>query len=70
VQGLALRAGPAFNADMRDACESRPGLRSADPAVTVFLGENTRVTNGVGRIEIHVAPSGAACVEITYPWSQ
>ena len=68
---LPLHAGEAFNGGMRDACESRPGLRSTDPGVAVLVGQNTRVPNGVGRIEVHVvASSGAACVEITYPWSQ
>jgi len=71
IRALPLRAGTAFNEGMRDACESRSGLRSGDPDVEVLVGMNTRVPNGVGRIEIHVVrASGAACVEITYPWSE
>lgn len=71
VETLSLTTGPAFNAGMRDACESRSGLRSADPGVEVLVGKNRRVQNGVGRIELHVVrASGTACVEITYPWSE
>ncbi len=70
VDSLRLSPGPAFNSGMRDACESRHGLRSVDAGVDVLVGTNTRVTNGVGRIEIHVVrATGAACIEITYPWS-
>lgn len=68
---LALKPGPAFHDGMRDACESRAGLRSTEPDVEVLVGENARVPNGIGRIEIHVVrASGAACVEMTYPWSE
>jgi hypothetical protein len=68
---LALKPGPAFHEGMRDACESRAGLRSADAGVEVLVGTNARVPNGIGRIEIHVVrASGAACIEMTYPWSE
>lgn len=67
---LGLRPGPAFHAEMRNACESLPGFRTSDPSVEILVGENARVPNGIERVQIHVVRStGAACVEVTYPWS-
>ncbi|MFT3769156.1 MAG: hypothetical protein QM820_27270 [Minicystis sp.] len=53
------------------SCEDRAEFRSTIPAVRVLVGKNTRVTNGVGRVEVHVIEgSPAACIEIEYPWSE
>lgn len=55
----------------RDTCEAMPGLASTLPGVAVLIGKNTKVTNGVGPVEVHVASAtGAACIQITYPWSE
>lgn len=63
------RAASASQVDTGD-CEHTPGLRSRDRGVVVYRGDNARVPNGVGPIEVHVAPAtGAACIEIHYPWS-
>lgn len=53
-----------------DSCEATAGLGSKEPGVEVLVGKNTKVPNGASRIELHVVrATGAACVEIVYPWS-
>jgi hypothetical protein len=37
-------------------------------ATDVLVGKNTKAKNGASHVEVHLAPSGDACVEIHYPW--
>jgi hypothetical protein len=68
---LAMSPGPAIHDGMREACETRAGLRSQDPGVEVLVGTNASAPVGIGRVEIHVvAASGHGCIEMTYPWSE
>ena len=65
-----LRPGKPAPYGDRDNCETMPGLRSTDIGVEVLVGKNTKVPNGVGPIELHlVHETGAACIEVHYPWS-
>ena len=53
-----------------DSCEATPGLTSKDPGVEVLVEVNSKVGNGASRISVHlVRTTGAACIEIEYPWS-
>ena len=70
VARVPLAPSDAAGGSDSDDCEHSAGLRSTDPGVSVSSGRNTRVTNGVGPVELHfVAATGAACIEIRYPWS-
>jgi hypothetical protein len=68
TRSVPLAPGPASPAAPLDSCESVAAVRSDAGGVDVLVGKNTKVTNGASRIEVHVAPSGAACVEIAYPF--
>jgi hypothetical protein len=65
-RGPPMFEPPGFS----DSCEATHGLGSHDRDVTVLVGQNTRVTNGVSRVAVHIVrTTGAACIEIEYPWS-
>jgi hypothetical protein len=65
---LKVSAPASFGAN-HDTCETTSGLESSNASVDVLVGKNVAVTNGVGRIEIHVdRTTRAACVQIEYPW--
>jgi hypothetical protein len=69
VPGQTLHASSP-HAVYAGSCATRPGLGPTDERVEVLVGKNTKVTNGVERIELHIARrQGLACIEITYPWS-
>ncbi|MGH7293382.1 MAG: hypothetical protein ACRELB_00545 [Polyangiaceae bacterium] len=52
------------------SCEGRAAFASTGPLVRVLTGTNTRVPNGIGRVELHVLKaSPVACVEVEYRWS-
>jgi hypothetical protein len=71
TEQVPLQPGEAFHGppDYAGSCGTKPGLGTAD--TKVLVGDNKKVTNGVGRVELHVVPGHAdACIEITYPWSE
>jgi len=60
---VPLAPGPPFHPppDYAGSCDTE--------GVRVLRGTNTKVANGAGDIELHVA-RGRTCIEITYPWSE
>ena len=71
IAALPMTRAPGRRADepLADSCEAMPGLGSRTPGVEIWSGTNTKVTNGVGRVELHVGATDVACIEIAYPWS-
>lgn len=70
VARVPLAAGESIPYGEINNCVASMRPRALDPRLEVLVGENTRVTNGVGRIELHVVrATGVACVEIHYPWN-
>lgn len=68
--GVPLQPGKAAPYGHQDSCEATPGFGSTGPDLEVLVGKNTKVPNGVGTLELHVARgTGEACIEIHYPWS-
>lgn len=62
---VPLAPGPARDPAPHDNCSTL--LKGA--ALDILVGENTRVTNGARAIQLYVdRATGAACVEIVYPW--
>jgi hypothetical protein len=58
TRGIPLVPAAPHLEDLDGACKGGQVLR----------GQNTKVANGAGPVQVHLLPAGRACVMIEYPW--